>query len=357
MVAFLIFIVILSILVLVHEFGHFIVAKLFGVKVEEFAIGFPPKLWSVKKGDTTYMINLIPFGGYVKLFGEDGSHIKDNKSFAHKKWWQRSFIISAGILMNLILGGICLGIAFIIGMPVLDANPDVSYPYAKIETQVIAYEINEGSPSENIIMEGDEIISINGIAVDNVAEFKDQIQNIGEGKVEIALNRKNELLNVEVTSQFSEEDNIYQIGAYLVEGQIVKYPFYLAIPMGFVEMIRLLGAMIVAFYIIIKDLIFSHQAPTQIAGPVGIYKIAATASELGIVYLIQLMAILNINLAIINFLPIPALDGGRLVFIIMEKIRGKKVSTHIENLIHTAGFLVIIGLIILVTISDIKQFF
>ncbi|MFA4930747.1 MAG: M50 family metallopeptidase [Patescibacteria group bacterium] len=352
-----IFIIILGVLVLAHEFGHFIVAKKFGVKVEEFAFGFPPTLWSKKKGDTTYMINLIPFGGYVKLFGEDGSHVKDEKSFAHRAWWQRAFIIIAGIIMNLILGGVCLAIAFIIGLPIISDQAASSYPYAQISQQILVYEIKAGSAAENVLQEGDEILALNGEKINDINEFKNTIQTMGVSEANLTIQRKKQTINISLPIEYSAEDNSYQLGTYLVAGQIVKYPFYLAIPMGFVEMIRILGAMIVAFYVIIRDLIISFQAPSQIAGPVGIYKIAATASELGLVYLIQLTAILNINLAIINLLPIPALDGGRLFFIIIEKIRGKKISDQIENLIHTAGFLVIIGLIILVTISDIKKFF
>lgn len=357
MINLIIFIIILSILVLFHEFGHYIVAKLFRIKVEEFAIGFPPTLWSTKKGDTTYMINSIPFGGYVKLFGEDGSNEKDEKSFAYKSWWQRGLVISAGIIMNLVLGGICLGITFMIGLPVLNTDSQVAYPYAQIDHQVLTYEVKADSPSANIIMEGDQILTVNDQSIESVEQFQAAIQDAGEGEVNISLKRGEDTINVNVGAQYSDEVGAYQIGAYLVEGQIVKYPFYLAIPMGFVEMARLLKEMLIAFYSIFRDLIVSHQAPSQIAGPVGIYQLAAAATQLGFVYLAQLVAILSINLAIINFLPIPALDGGRLLFIVIEKIRGKKISDHIENLIHTAGFILILGLIVLVTISDIRKFF
>ncbi|MBU0648032.1 M50 family metallopeptidase [Patescibacteria group bacterium] len=303
------------------------------------------------------MINSIPFGGYVKLFGEDGSNANDPRSFAAKSWWQRALIISAGIVMNLILGGICLGITFMIGLPIMDANYQATYPYASVTPQVVAYEILEDSPAQDILQPNDEIIQLNGIEIHNITDFKAAISKTNSEVLDLTIIRNQETLNLQTKANYSQEEEIYQIGVIIVEQQIVQYPWYLAIPMGFVEMMRLLGIMIVALFTIVKDLVISQQAPTQIAGPVGIYQITAAASQMGLVYILHLTAILNINLAIINFLPIPALDGGRVIFVVMEKLRGKKISANIENLVHTVGFLFIIGLIILVTISDINNFF
>jgi len=352
-----IFLIILGILVLVHEFGHFIVAKISKVKVEEFAFGFPPTLWSKTKGETKYMINAIPFGGYVKLLGEDGANLDDPRSFSNKSHFVRAAIIVAGITMNLILGGLFLGIAFMIGMPTVSDNYQKDYPYAQVQTGIVAYEINNDSDFSQKIIPGDKIVSIDGQAISSVEQFKSNIQNYKDQEINLQIQRKKELLNISGHPNFSEANQAYQVGIVLTEEQTIKYPFYLAIPMGFVEMFRLLKSMIVALYGIVVDLIITHQAPVAIAGPVGIYQIAAAASEMGLVYLIQLTSLLSINLALINILPIPALDGGRLLFIVLEKIRGKKISANLENIVHTAGFVVIIGIILLVTISDIKNLF
>lgn len=357
MLAPIIFIVILGILVLAHEFGHFIIAKFFKVKVEEFAFGFPPTLWSRQKGETKYMINLIPFGGYVKLLGEDGANQNDPNSFASKNHFARAAIILAGITMNLILGGLFLGFAFMIGLPTVNDAYQKDYPYAQVQTGIVAYEINPDSDFSGKILPGDKIVSLNGQAISNIDQFKNLVQTTRDQTINLEINRKNSPSIISGHAVYSEVNQAFQVGVILNEEQIIKYPFYLAIPMGFIEMFRLLWTMIVALYEIIRDLIFIHQTPVAIAGPVGIYKIAATASELGLVYLIQLTSLLSINLALINVLPIPALDGGRLLFIALEKIRGQKISANLENLIHTAGFVFIIGIILLVTISDIKNLF
>lgn len=356
MINFIVFVIILSVLVLVHEFGHFIAAKRFGVKVEEFALGFPPKIWSKQKGETNYQINAIPFGGYVKLFGEDGQNESSGNSFAAKKWWQRFIIIISGIVMNLVLGSVILMIAFMIGLPVMSQQPEKDYPYAQINSQTIVYKVNDDSNFKNVLQDGDQIISLNGASVLSVQDFKDKMQNNNSDIANMIVKRQNQ--EMPVTGKIKVgEDGKMQIGVLLGEGQTIQYPFYMAIPMGIVEMFRLLWAMILALFLLVKQLIFDHRTPTEIAGPVGIYKIASIAREMGLVYLLQLTALLNINLAIINVLPLPALDGGRLLFIVIEKIRGQKISANFENLVHTAGFVVLIGLIILVTISDVRKLF
>lgn len=356
MLNIIVFIIILGILVLAHEFGHFIAAKKIGVKVEEFAFGFPPTLWSRIKGQTKYMINAIPFGGYVKLFGEDGAHPEDNSSFSHKNWLQRILVIVAGVGMNIILGAVILMIAFTLGLPVLSENPTQSYPYAHITNQVMIMEIQPDSPFQNYLQAGDQLLSVDQQSVSSLSDFKDKVANSTGEQVRLDILRQGTPMSFTAPVKYDEQSN-KQIGVYLVEGQIIKYPFYLAIPMGIIECFRMLGAMVVALFTIVKNLIISQQAPAEIAGPVGIYQITAAARDMGLVYLLQLIALLNINLAIINILPLPALDGGRLLFIVIEKIRGRKVSIEIENLVHTVGFVVLIGLIILVTISDVRKFF
>jgi len=357
MTAFIAFIVILGILVLVHEFGHFISAKYFGVKVEEFALGFPPTLWSKKAGETDYKINLIPFGGYVKLYGEDGAHPEEEVSFAHKVWWKKIIVIMAGITMNLALGGILLAIAFMIGLPLVGSKANDSFPYAEITSQVYVYEVPAELDIEGELNTGDEILAVNDVAISSINEVKDLIQQAGDQVLTLTFTDQVDQKTIDITPMFSEEMGEWVMGIDLTEGVTVKYPWYLAIPMGFVEMGRLLVAMLVALYTIIRDLIITHEAPTQIAGPVGIYRLAGTAAEMGLVYLLQLTAILSINLAIINALPIPALDGGRALFIIGERITGRKLSVNLENIIHMIGFIVVIGILILVTIGDVRNFF
>jgi len=357
MFSILIFLFVLSILVLVHELGHFLAAKKSGVKVEEFALGFPPNLYSYKKGETNYMINLIPFGGYVKMHGEDGTSEKDKNSFAYKKWYIKVFIVSAGVIMNLVLGAVLLAIVFMMGLPVLTDDANRDYPYSDIQTQVVVFDIPENHVLGETLLEGDKILSINDTEITSIEGFKSTIQPIEGDSYNMTIMREANQIDIEAVSSFNEEKGQWLIGMDLIEGNIVTYPFYLAIPMGVVEMFRMLWLMIVSLFYIVYDLVVSQSAPSQIAGPVGIYKLTAQASQMGISYLLQMMAILSVNLAIINFLPIPALDGGRIVFIIGERFFGKKISPYTENIIHLIGFVAIIAILILVTVGDVQKFF
>ena len=357
MLNILIFLVVLSILVLAHELGHFLAAKYSRVRVEEFALGFPPTIYSQQKGETKYMINLIPFGGYVKMFGEDGTHQKNKDSFAYKNWLTKIFIVSAGVIMNLVLGALLLGIVLMFGLPVISDNVQSAYPGAQITPEAIVYDVPEDHSMANQIRSGDKIVAVNDQTIDSIKSFKDSLQTIQNQPYQITVERDSSRMEINALSTFNEQSGEWQIGLDLIEGSIVKYPFYLAIPMGIVEMFRMLWMMIVALFMILYNLIVSQSVPSQIAGPVGIYKLTAEASAMGITYLMQMMAILSINLAIINFLPIPALDGGRIFFIIGERLFGKKMSANTENIIHMIGFFAIIALLIIVTIGDVQKFF
>lgn len=357
MFSIIIFLLVLSVLVLAHELGHFLAAKKSGVNVEEFALGFPPTIYSFVKGETKYMINLIPFGGYVKMFGEDGTHAKNKKSFTAKNWLAKIFIVSAGVIMNLILGGILLGIVFMLGMPVMTDNVDRDYPYSNRQIETIIYEIPSNHTLASSIFAGDKILAINNQPIDSINGFKDQLQKNTDKPYELTILHNSETKQITAVSEFNQETKQWQLGVDLVEGFIIKYPVYLALPMGFLEMLRLLWMMVASLFMIVYDLVVSQSFPSEIAGPVGIYKLTSQASALGIAYLMQMMAILSVNLALINFLPIPALDGGRIVFIIGERLFGKKMSAATENIIHMIGFFAIIAILIMVTIGDVRKFF
>jgi regulator of sigma E protease len=357
MISIIIFLLVLSVLVLAHELGHFLAAKRSRVKVEEFALGFPPTVYTYTKGETKYMYNLIPFGGYVKMYGEDGTHAKDKKSFTAKNWLTKVFIVSAGVIMNLILGALLLSIVFMLGMPVMTDNVERDYPYAQKETETLIYQIPEGHLLSDSISAGDKIVAVNDQPITSIDSFKEKLQLIGEQPYQITLNHDSETKTISATSELNPDTKQWQLGVDLIEGFIVKYPFYLALPMGIVEMLRLLWLMISSLFMIVYNLIVSQSVPSEIAGPVGIYKLTSQASAMGIVYLLQMMAILSVNLALINFLPIPALDGGRIVFIISERIFGKKMSAATENIIHMIGFFAIVAILIIVTIGDVRKFF
>jgi regulator of sigma E protease len=357
MLTFIVFILILGVLVLIHELGHFSVAKFFKVHVEEFAFGFPPTLWSKLKKGTRYMINLIPFGGYVKLLGEDGTHEKDPHSFSAQTWWKKCLIVLAGVVMNLLLGGLLVGFCFMLGLPTVGQENDFSYPGARITQQVYVSGVQNDSNFSKQLQGGDEILSLNDQNITTIKQFKEIVQAAQSAPLTITVKRGRDVLSVSGQANFNTSLQEWISGLEIIQGQTITLPWYLAIPFGFVEVIQLVGAMILALWTILQNLVVHHQAPSQIAGPIGIYKLAGVAVNLGLVHILQLTAILSINLAIINVLPIPALDGGRILFILGEKITRRKLPAELENTIHLVGFAAIIGILILVTISDVRNFF
>jgi len=357
MLNILLFIFILGVLVFVHELGHFLAAIKSGVRVDEFAIGFPPNLYSYHKDGINYQINLIPFGGYVKIHGEDGDDVNNPRSFASKNTLTKIFIISAGVLMNFLLGALVLSVVFMLGMPVSSQSPYQDYPYSQVKTEVYVYDVPTDNINNDIIQTGDQIVAVNNQPIKNIVQFKTAIQSLADQPYSLTITRKKQEMDLNVSSAFNQNKNEWQLGIDLIEGHNIKYPFYLAIPMGFVEMCRMTWMMISALIMIVRELIISHTAPSTITGPIGIYKITTEASSMGLVYVLQLISILSINLGIINYLPLPALDGGRVWFILGEKIFGKKISAQTENIIHLIGFIAIISILIIVTIGDVQRYF
>ncbi len=371
----LLFIVILGVIVLVHEMGHFLVAKKTGMHVDEFGFGFPPRIfgiqnvnksgpgqkkWRLIKGrnepeddnkNTIYSVNWIPIGGFVKIKGEQGDKRDDRDSFASKKLWQRTAVLSAGVGMNFVLAFVIIAIAFSIGLPSMltDTLPE-SADIQKRQLQII--EVDGESPAaEAGIKMGDIIVSVNSEKLETVTEFQ-EVSSKSDTEMAITISRGAEEIDIIVTPK-SLYDNKGAIGVWLAETGIVRYPWYYSIWMGLKTTVVLTWRILVAFFEIIKNLIVSQQVSADIAGPVGIAVITGQVAKLGFIYILQFIALLSINLAIINFLPFPALDGGRILFLLIEKIRGKPMNQKIEAIIHNIGFMILIGAILLVTFKDI----
>lgn len=368
-----VFILILSLLVLVHEFGHFIVARKMGVKVDEFGLGFPPRAFGIYKGKegkwikvignkeifdiptTLYSLNWFPLGGFVKIKGENGEEASDQDSFANKKIWKRISIISAGVTMNFILAGLLLSLGFMSGLPqVLDEGTKT---LTVKDSQIQIVEILDNSPAAEAGLKlGDVVISIGGKNVFNIDDVNVIISKSEGSEISLILKRGDETVNSKITPRKLTDQSEALMGVSLVKTGIVSYPWYKAIYMGFVTAGQLLKAIIIAFYSIIRDLIIGTPVDTDIAGPVGIAVLTGQVVNMGFVYVLEFAALLSLNLAIINFLPIPALDGGRVVFLVLEKIRGRAINARIENMIHTIGFALLMLLVVLVTFHDVLKF-
>ncbi len=366
-----IFILILSLLVLVHELGHFLTAKKLGVKSEEFGFGFPPRIfglyknnngkWSFVKGskevkdasDTIYSLNLIPLGGFVKIKGENGEEKEDQDSFASKAIWKRSAILSAGVIMNIVLAFVLISIGLMIGLPhQIDGKIDKRAQLSDMSVQVT--QVFPDTPAESAgIKIGDTIFSLNSNKIDSV----DKLVMLTKGKSGSALDYKikrgDKFLDLTITPVIMKESGKDGIGIAIAEIGLVKYPWYLAIWKGLESTLILTWSILVAFFELIKNLIVGNSVSAEVGGPVKIAALTGQFAQLGFAYLLQFTALLSINLAIINFLPFPALDGGRILFLIIEKIKGTPVKKEIEGMVHTVGFVLLMILIVIVTYNDI----
>jgi len=352
------FIVILAILVFVHELGHFLVAKKFGIKVEEFGLGFPPRLWGIKKGETLYSINWIPFGGFVKIFGEDGGDRNIKHSFVSKKIWQRASVLLAGAAMNVVLAVLLLSMGFMIGLP-WAVDDEKNVPEAKVQITQIA----PGSPAESAGIKAGDIV----LGASSQEEKLDQLEKVtalqsfiekNKGQeVLLTLKRGQDILTSKLIPRSNPPPGEGAMGVGLARVSKAVYPWYRAIWEALATTLNLIWLTISSLGILIWKL-FSHgQMAAEVTGPVGIYTITGQAAQMGFVYLLQLAALLSINLAVINAFPFPALDGGRVLFLIIEKIKRSPVSERVERAIHSAGFIFLILLMVVVAFRDIVKLF
>ena len=378
-----IFILILSVLVLVHELGHFFVAKNRGIKVEEFGFGFPPRVFSIKRGETVYSLNAIPIGGFVKMYGEDGGNEskvessssyqvesvslqeisrgeKTDRAIFSKKIWERAVVIVAGVTMNVILAAFLLSIGHWLGLPaILDDNNRHLAENSMVQIMAVA----PNSPaSEAGIKMGDSIKKIkivnsefkNALTVEGVQEFI--LDHKGE-EIIIDLGRGDDNMEVIVVPRVNPPEGEGAIGIAMGEVGFIRYSWYVSVWKGFESVYFMFIMMITAFGGIIKSLFVGKPIGGDIAGPVGIVMLVDQVSKLGAVYVLQFAAIISVNLALINILPFPALDGGRLLFLIIEKIKGSPVNQNIEGLIHRIGFTLLIVLMVFITFRDVVKLF
>ena len=336
------FLVVIVVLILAHELGHFITAKTTGVTVEEFGLGFPPRLLGIRRGKTLYSLNAIPLGGFVKMAGEEDPKVSG--SLASKRIGIRVLVLSAGSLMNFLLPLLLFSIAFMI-------------PYNLVMGQVMVDEVSSNSPAARAgIRPGDTVLSVNGKAVNNNGDLQRYIQlNLGN-EVTIHL-QHNDLTteNVQTIPRWKPPEGQGAIGIKISTSNAIvasqHYPFWKAIPMG-------VTACIEAF-VLFKNGIVSMiigAVPAAVAGPVGIAQLTGEVAKAGISPLLEFASFLSINLAIINLFPLPALDGGRIAFVLIEAVRrGKRISPKTEGLVHLIGFAMIIVFFLAITYQDITR--
>ena len=338
-------------LILSHEFGHFIAAKKSGMKVEEFGFGFPPRFFKIKMGETTYSFNAIPFGGFVKIPGEDGEKGSERieGSFSSKSISLRFLVIIAGVTFNVILAWILMSFGFALGTPV--SSSMVPRGALLEETSIVIVQIAKNSPAElSGLKPGDRLVTFS--KVEDVQSF---INGNAGKEIELRYQRGKVFSSAILTPRINPPEGEGAIGIAMDEIGILKLPFYASIWEGAKTTYNLTVGTSVAFFNFAADAIKGKPVLDAIAGPVGIVSITGDAAKLGFVYLLNFVAFLSINLAILNILPFPALDGGRLVFLLIEKIKGSPVSSKFTGITHSVGMVILMFFMLLVTYHDIAR--
>lgn len=322
------------VLIIIHEFGHFIAAKLLGVRVNEFAVGFGPKLFSKQWGETKYSFCLVPFGGYCAMEGED-QESSDGKAFCNKKPWRRFLIVAMGAIFNLIFGLIMVAI--------------ILAPTKVFATTTVDSFHEEAVSINHALQEGDKIIAVDGRRIFSTYDLSYAFTNIKDGKIDITVKRdgkKVELEDVEFKSETMDGITYLAVDFYVkgeerTVGSFVSNTFKNTMSYGVIVWRSLI------------DLISGKYGISAMSGPVGVTVALGSAAKQSLLNLLPIIALITINLGVFNLLPIPALDGGRLIFIIYEMIFRKPVPQKYESIVHAVGFAILIGFMLLITAKDI----
>lgn len=368
------------VLVVSHEFGHFIVAKLNKIRVDEFSFGFPPKLFGKKIGETTYNFNALPFGGYVKIFGENideadmlevgfldeeknsGKVKLAQRNLAFKPKYIQALVMVAGVVMNFLVAWLLLSVGFMSGLPTSVGTVPQG---AVIKNQALTVtSVLVNSPAEKGgIKTGDKIISLetktdstkllsSNFGTETVQTF---VKNHKGEKVKVSLVRGKEEMEVTVVPEISKQNTTAMIGISMDTIGILKLPIHKAVWEGLKLSGNIFVGTTVGFYNLIRNAILGQADMSSLTGPVGIVGVVGDVAKFGFVYLLSFTALISINLAVINLVPFPALDGGRLLFLLIEKIKGSRIKPKVANIANMIGFGLLIVLMIIITYNDIVK--
>jgi regulator of sigma E protease len=365
-----IFLIVLAVLIFVHELGHFLVARWCGIRVDAFAIGFGPKIFSKKIGETTYGLNLIPFGGYVKIFGENPDDESINgedkaRSFVHKSKLEQIAVLFAGIFFNFVFAWLLIMIAYTVGV----TTPVDSYPEYKdriVNPKIMITFVNPGSPAEKAGLKAGDVIKTlttsetntltgDGLSLDSIRKF---INEYGENEVSVTyLRHGGEESRVEARPVKGIVEDKYAIGIAMDNVATLRLPIHKAAVESFKFTQHAILATFGGLYDLIAGIFDGTSKLSSVTGPVGIAGLVGDAAKIGFAYLLMFTAIISINLGVINLVPFPALDGGRILFVIIEAIIRKPIKPVVANTLNAVGFGLLILLMIVVTYRDIVKLF
>lgn len=362
----LIFIAVLAVLILVHEAGHFFVAKWTGMRVDEFGLGFPPRAASYqpKDSETVYSLNWLPFGGFVKIFGEDlervdGDHPDKDRSFASQSTGAQVAVLVAGVVMNMVLAYLLLSMAFMIGKTVVDSDNESSLADRRViitqvfpDTPAQTADLSPGARFESLSV-GDRQIQRDEITPESV---QDIIAAATNTPVQVSTRIGSSTQTASITPAVTDSGD-RQIGIAMAQvGTLTLGPLE-ALQRGATATVGITKQTIVGFYDLIRRAVTGDGGLAQVAGPVGIADLVGDAADRGMAPLFSFVALISINLAILNLLPFPALDGGRIVFSLVEWVRGKPIPSKVAQWANGIGLVLLILLMLVVTYKDIMRLF
>jgi len=338
-------------LIILHEFGHFVLAKILGVRVEEFGLGYPPRLFGKKFGETIYSLNILPFGGFVKIYGQE-EIISDPRSFSQKPFWKKAIIILGGVVSFWVISAILLSIVMIIGAPTIvedDQNQGL------IEPKIQIVSVLEGSPAWQAGLKVGDVID----GFNKVREVQEFTKNNAGKEISLTIQRGKEVFDVSLTLRVPGLDGEGPLGVGLARTALKSHAWYKAPFEGILATGNLTWIIIKSWVAVIISLFQGQGLPpgVEVGGPVKIFQLFTEIGSLGPSYFLQFIAIIAVHLALINILPIPALDGGWLLFIVIGKLKGRPLDEKIVQKVSAVFFFLLIGLMIWITIKDIISLF
>lgn len=353
-----IFLIVLAVLIFVHELGHFLLARLNGIRVDAFKIGFGPRIFSWKRGETEYGLNLIPFGGFVKIFGENPDEENTNgpdrgRSFVHKNRWKQVSVLVAGVFFNFVFAWLVYFVVFVSGVTVTTDSFD-GYSTRFRDQRVLIARVETGSPADKAGLKmGDTLISVG--PAKTISEVQAYINTSGQKPVKVDYLRNSEAKTLEVVPVQGLVSDRYAIGIAMSEVADLRLPLFASIGESFNYTVQMIGSTAVGLYDFVANIFRGTANFADVSGPVGIAGIVGDAASLGFKYLLMITALISINLGVINLVPFPALDGGRILFVAIEGIIRRRISPKFGNAVNVVGFALLMILMVAVTYKDIAK--
>jgi len=346
------FIATFTLIVAVHEFGHFAAARLLGMKVLEFAFGFPPRLAGIRRGETEYTLNWIPFGGFVRILGQDDFSIKqqgmgDPSSFTSRPWWAQAIVLAAGVFMNFMLALLILTIAFMTGTTAPTGD-------------VRVYDVRPGSPAAAAAIQvGDIVVDVDGTPIHTAKAMVNITNKAAQKQQEITIDIVRDGQQLPPIKAVPRADPPQGEGPLGVQLEEVQAAVSVPAPQAFGSAVSLTGEVVGQIVALPGQLISQRATPAGgapvVGGPIEIFRVTGQVAQFGIPTFLKLVGVLSVNLGVINIIPFPGLDGGRLFFVLLGALLRRRLSPQVEAAIHAVGFVLLLGLLVIVSISDIRR--